>query len=95
MIALRKTYNTLSLEWYLLINSLVITCFLGFIDEGYYHFAWMLDIVAIMALSLYGLAIYTIQFLLFKLLLGKYPNIGKVFAIISSLDLVIWMVYLG
>ncbi|XOV93095.1 MAG: hypothetical protein ACFHWX_23215 [Bacteroidota bacterium] len=89
MIALRKTYCTISLEWYLILNTVIITSFLGFIDEGFYNFNWIFDVVAIVALTLYGLAIYTIQFLLFKMLLGNYPVIGKSFSIIVSADLIV------
>ncbi|MBV6643572.1 MAG: hypothetical protein KI791_22825 [Cyclobacteriaceae bacterium] len=88
----QKMYQTLRLELYLLISSLSIACFLGFIDEGYYNFYWMKDIVAIVALSLYGLGIYIVQLLVFSVLLSRSPNSGKIFAI--SFTLLPWLLYL-
>lgn len=88
----QKMYQTLRLELYLLISSLSIACFLGFIDEGYYNFYWMKDIVAIVALSLYGLGIYIVQLLVFSVLLFRSPNSGKIFAI--SITLLPWLLYL-
>jgi len=88
----QKMYQTLRLELYLLISSVSIACFLGFIDEGYYNFYWMKDIVAIVALSLYGLGIYIVQLLVFSVLLSRSPNSGKIFAI--SFTLLPWLLYL-
>lgn len=90
----KKIFYSTELEVYLLLSSLIITIFFGFIDEGYYTFSWMLEIVPVIVLSLYGLAIYIIQFLLFKLLLGSYPSVGKIFSLAVSADLIVWMIWL-
>lgn len=54
-----------------MITSILLTLFLGFIDEGYYNFRWMLKFYNWVALAVYAFAIFGGQRLLFILLFKK------------------------
>ena len=64
----------------LAVSSILIAGFLGFIDESHYSFAWMTGLGNWIALSVYAIAIFFGQLVVFGLLLRKLSGVGKTLA---------------
>lgn len=63
--------------WVMLLNSLLITLFLAFIDEGNYNFNWIYDLGSWVAIVIYVVVFFAVQFICFKtfrFLFGKSLN---------------------
>ena len=80
---------------HLVINSIVLTLLLAFIDEGRNDFSWIYDIGSWAALIVYFGIILSLQLLIFKVILRKYENVGKVVSYIAIITSIVLMIYLG
>ncbi|MDT0555125.1 hypothetical protein [Patiriisocius hiemis] len=58
--------------------SILITLFLGFIDEGYYNFQFLRDPGAWIALGIYAVFMFIFQNICFWLLFKKVSFSGKI-----------------
>jgi len=69
------------------LNAMVITLFLFYIDEGFYDFRWMLNIGNWIVFLVYVAAIYGIQLILILPIYRFAPKIilfsGRIFLILS------------
>jgi len=61
----------------LAVSSILIAGFLGFIDEGHYSFAWMAGLGNWIAISVYAIAIFLGQVVIFGLFLRKFSGLVK------------------
>jgi hypothetical protein len=59
--------------------ALVISLFLGFIDEGYYNFNFLEDSGNIIALLIYSVFIFSCMYLVYGLFFRKVQFKGKLF----------------
>jgi len=90
--------NNESLKFILpLLNALLLTLFLFYIDEGFYDFRWMLNIGNWIVFLFYIAAIYVVQ-LIFILPVYRFaPDFIlislKIFFVISFLMLLTFMVF--
>ncbi|MDX2196546.1 MAG: hypothetical protein NW207_09020 [Cytophagales bacterium] len=76
---IKSTYYIEGLEFYI-INTLLVTLFLFYIDEGYYNFKWMKNPLTWIGYFIYCLAIFSGQLLASDLLLKKYSGLAKILA---------------
>ena len=61
----------------LLLSTICVTLFLGFIDEGYYNFNFLLDFGNWIVLGVYGIGIYCCQWFLLNVVLAKVKSNWK------------------
>lgn len=66
-------------SWIILGSAFLITLLLGFIDEGYYNFNWMMDLGSVMALFIYMIIILACEILFYNVIFGKIHFKGKLF----------------
>jgi len=66
--------------WTLLAAAFVVTLFLGFIDEGYYNFRFLLDPGSIIALGIYAASIFAFEYLFYGVFFKNLHFSGKVIA---------------
>ena len=73
-------------------DSMALTLLITFIDEVRYDFRWIYDVGSRGAFVIYSGIFLAIQILVFKVILGKFEVVGKVFSyfvIISSITLMV------
>jgi len=67
----------------LVVAALSVPLFLGFIDEGYYNFQFLLDPGSLVALSIYGALIFGFEYLFYAVIFKKSTFQGKLITSIS------------
>jgi|GEM_PF-2132876 len=61
----------------LIAAALLVPLFLGFIDEGYYNFHFLLDPGSLVALAIYGAFIFGFEYLFYAVIFRKSTFQGK------------------
>lgn len=61
----------------LYLSSLSIIFILAYMDEGYYSFAWMADLGSWIAVALFSSAIFLIEFLIYRMIVGLFSQFSR------------------